>query len=300
MHLTKNIFKMNKKTTITSLALAVLSIGLIFSSCKKKEKDDSDTSGAEDHTIVETNSNDILNIGEQASYGSMSTYKMGQSQEENIYSSCATITSNALNSTDNDTLIVNFGTGCTGGDGRLRSGILQYIYTAGFHYRDSGNVISVSSNNYVVDGNNIIINTKTIKNMGHLTGGKLTWTVDANITINKANGKTIQCTSSKTKVLLAGEQPNNAPIDWAHAQLAIYGTASGTTANGESYTASVAQATWLVRNFNCTSYRKCFVSGELDFTPGSKATRYINFGTGACDNLATVTINGNIYHITLK
>ena len=291
---------MNKKIIITSLTMAVISTALVFSSCKKKEKDDNDTSAAEDHTVVETHSNDIVNIGEQASNGSMTTYKLGQQPQESIYSTCATITTYAANNTDSDTLIVNFGTNCTGADGRTRSGILQYVYTAGLHYRDSSNVISVTSNNYVVDGNTINITSKTIKNLGHITGGKLTWTIDANMTVTKADGKTITWTTSKTKVLLAGEQPNNAPIDWAHAQIAIYGTASGTSANGESFTASVAEGTWLVRDFNCTSYRKCFVSGELDFTPGSKPTRYVNFGTGACDNLASVTINGNVYNITLK
>jgi len=179
---------MNKKTIITSLALATMSAVLIFSSCSKKEVVDSDTSAAEDHTQAETHSNDIENIGEQASYGSMSTYKLTQSQES-IYSTCATITSYALNNTDNDTLIVNFGTGCTGLDGRTRSGSLQYIYTAGLHYRDSADVINVSSNNYVVDGNSINVISKTIKNLGHITNSNLTWNISANMSITKANGK---------------------------------------------------------------------------------------------------------------
>jgi hypothetical protein len=119
------------------------------------------------------------------------------------------------------------------------------------------------------------------------------------MSITKSNGKSIQWTSDKTKVLLAGERPNNQPIDWAHAQIAVYGSASGTSANGESFTASVAQATWLVRNFNCTNYRRYFVAGELDFTPGTKPTRYINFGTGSCDNTAAVTISGHVYNIML-
>ncbi|HKC69961.1 MAG TPA: hypothetical protein VKG26_17120 [Bacteroidia bacterium] len=289
---------MTKKVIITSLALATLSVALIFSSCKKKEEVDSDTSAAEDHTQAETHSNDIENIGEQASYGSMSTYKLSQSSQS-IYSTCATLTFDTLNNADNDTLLVNFGTGCTGLDGRPRSGSLQYIYTAGMHYRDSGNVINVSSNNYVVDGNSINIASKTIKNLGHITNTNLTWNIVASMTITKANGKTITWTTNKTKVLLAGERPNNQPIDWAQAQIALFGTASGTSANGESFTASVAQATWLIRNFNCTGYRKCFVAGELDFTPGSKPTRYINFGTGSCDNQATVTISGHVYNITL-
>jgi hypothetical protein len=289
---------MNKKIIITSIALATMSAGLIFSSCKKKEVVDSDTDAAADHTNVETHANDIVNIGEQASYGATTTYKLVH-QQENIYSTCATITNAALNTTDNDTLTVNFGTGCAGLDGRTRSGMLQYIYTAGLHYRDSGNVINVSSFNYVVDGNAININSKTIKNLGHITNGDLTWSIAANMSVTKSNGKTIQWTTNKTKVLLAGETPNNQPIDWAHAQIAIYGSASGTSANGESFTANVAQSAWLVRNFNCTGYRKCFVAGELDFTPGTKPTRYINFGTGSCDNTATVTISGHVYTITL-
>ena len=290
---------MNKKIIFSSLALATLSAGLIFSSCKKKEVIDSDTEAAADHTQLETHSNDVVNIGEQASLGSTSTYKL-TGQQENIYSTCATITHANLNSADNDTLTVNFGTGCAGLDGRTRSGILQYIYTGGMNYRDSGNVITVSSSNYVVDGNSITINSKTIKNLGHITNGDLTWNIVANMSVTKANGKTIQWTTNKTKVLLSGESPNNQPIDWAHAQIAIYGSASGTSANGESFTANVAQSSWLIRNFNCTSYRKCFVAGELDFTPGTKPTRYINFGTGACDNIAEVTISGHVYTITLK
>jgi hypothetical protein len=290
---------MTKKTIITSLALATMSAVLIFSSCKKKEAEDSDTSAAEDHTQAETHSNDVENIGEQASYGNMTTYRLGGQTQENIYTTCATLTFDTLNHSNNDTLIVNFATGCTGADGRTRSGILQYIYTPGMHYRDSGNVINVSSTNYVVDGSSVNIISKTIKNLGHITNGNLTWNITANISITKANGKTISWTTNKTKVLLAGERPNHQPIDWAHAQIAVYGTANGTSANGESFTASVAQATWLVRNFNCTGYRKYFVAGELDFTPGNKPTRYINFGTGNCDNLATVTINGHVYNITL-
>lgn len=291
---------MNKKTIITSLAITSISAILIFSSCKKQAAVDSDTSAAEDHTMAETHSNDIVNIGEQASYGSMTTYKLG-SQQESVYSTCATITFEALNPADNDTLLVDFGAGCTGLDGRTRSGKIQYIYmvTGGLNYRDSGNVINVSTNNYVVDGNALNINSKTIKNLGHITNGSLTWNIVSNITITKADGKTIQWTSNKTKVLLAGERPNNLSIDWTHAQIAVFGIANGTSANGESFSANVTQANWLIRNFNCTSYRRYFVAGELDFTPSNKPTRYINFGTGNCDNQATIAINGIIYNITL-
>lgn len=287
----------NTKIILSSLLLVVFSIALIFSSCKKQEAIDSDTFAAQDYIIVENNLDDIVNIGMQASYGSMTTYKLAN-PINGIYNTCATITSHAIIPTDNDTLIVSFGASCTGLDWRIRSGSIQYIYRGGFHYLDSSNVITVSATNYIVDGNKITINSETIKNMGHVTNGNLTYSITANTSILKVKGGTIQCTSNRTKVLLAGEQPNN-PIDWAHAQIAVYGTANGISANGESFTANISQANSLVRNYDCTAYRKCFVAGEEDFTSGSKPTRYINFGTGACDNQAIITINGNLYNITL-
>jgi hypothetical protein len=135
--------------------------------------------------------------------------------------------------------------------------------------------------------------------MGHITNGNLTYNITANLNVTKSGGGNIQCTINNTKVLIAGEQPNNLPILWTQAQMAVFGTANGTSADGESFTATIPQATWLVRNFNCTSYRKCFVAGIEDFNPGSKPTRYINFGTGTCDNQAQIVINGYLFTETL-
>jgi hypothetical protein len=49
-------------------------------------------------------------------------------------------------------------------------------------------------------------------------------------------------------------------------------------------------------SFGC---RRHFTQGTLEHTPGGKATRYIDFGNGTCDDQATVTINGTTYTITL-
>jgi len=271
---------------------------LLYASCQKSSPVDSNTTAATDHIMVETHADDIVNIGAEASYSVMATYRFTQPANV-MYVACATITINNTASTISDTMTVNFGTGCVGQDGRTRSGILKYIYTHGLPYLDSSNVINVSAKNYVVDGNAISISNETIKNMGHITNGNLTYGITANLNVTKSGGGNIQCTSTKTKVLIAGEQPNNLPILWTQAQMAVYGTASGTSADGESFTANITQANWLVRNFNCTSYRKCFVAGIEDFIPGSKPTRSINFGVGACDNQAVISINGYLFNETL-
>jgi hypothetical protein len=264
---------------------------LLYTSCQKSTPVDSNTAAATDHILVETYADDIINMGAEASYGTSTTHS--------LIASCATVTINNIISMDSDTMTLNFGTSCVGQDGRIRSGSIQYIYSGGLLYLDSSNVINIATNNYIVDGNKIAVNSETIKNMGHVTNGNLTYNISANITHTKSSGGTIQYTSIKTKVLIAGEQPGILSIDWIHAQIAIYGTASGTSADGESFTTTIKQANWLVRNFNCTSYRKCFVAGEEDFIPGTKPTRYMNFGTGACDNQAVISINGYLFTETL-
>ena len=288
---------------------ALMCSGLLFTSCKKKETEDNDTEGGRDHALAETCSNDMVNIGMQASYGqgsfngSSATYK--GNDDWNIYNSCAILDFDSLNNTDADTLTVDFGMACAGKDGRTRKGILMFIYTAGKHYRDSGNVITVATpgNTYFVDNNQVIVNSKTISNMGHVTNGYLTWVINSDIKINRSNSNTVTWTATKTKVLLAGEMPNNQPIDWPHAKVGIFGTASGThTKSGGSsngFTVTIQQSKWLVRDFTCGTSSRFFVQGVMEFTPSGKPVREINFGTGNCDNQATVTINGHVYNVTL-
>jgi len=78
---------------------------------------------------------------------------------------------------------------------------------------------------------------------------------------------------------------------------AITGSASGTKASGASFTVNITEA--LIRNMSSSLCRRHFTQGKVELTPSGKATRFIDYGTGACDDQATVTINGNVYNITL-
>jgi hypothetical protein len=174
------------------------------------------------------------------------------------------------------------------------------------HYRDSGNVITVSTpgNTYYVDGDQVIINSKTITNNGHdATNGHLSWTVACDIKINRSNGNVLTWSGTKYKFLLAGEMPAPQHIDWPNAKVAMYGGGNGTHTkaggNSQSFSVSVSQSEWLVRDFTCSTNRRFFVAGIMTVTPSNKPARIINFGTGNCDNNATVTINGHVYNITL-
>ncbi len=299
---------MNMKTSRIFIGAMTLLIGagLIATSCRKKDKDekDSDTSAAGDHAYVENVDNDITNIGDQAGWGNtntLTTYKGGP--EQNFMLTCV---QSIIRDSANHTVTVDFGsTPSLCQDGRTRSGKIQYSYTGGTHYRDSGVVITVTPVNYTVDGNQIS-GTKTIKNLGRINGN-FTWNTQANIQIVKANGAgTISWSCNRTKTLLNTStvyNGPNTPISWAFAKIGITGSANGTTAAGDNFTATVTSQ--LIRDFTCTPepskpHRHPFIQGALDFTPGTKPTRHIDFGSGSCDADATVTINGNTYNITLK
>jgi hypothetical protein len=284
---------MNTSKFIVKGLLVMATVTMVLTSCKKKEEEDNDTSSATDNAFAEASYNDMGTIGDQASYGSLSTYRNGE--EGSLLSACATITfSNTVN-TDNDTLTVDFGsTNCICSDGRNRRGKIVITYTGGMLYRDSGIVVNFLPVNYFVNDNQIM-GTKTVTNRGHL-GNQLTWDVVVNGSIALANnGGTITWNSTRQKKLLAGETTYNGPINWAAAKVGITGQGSGTSANGTSFSATIV--TQLVRDFSCGQNRRHFVQGTFDFTPGNKPVRHVDFGSGTCDDVAVVTIGTHTYTV---
>ncbi|HWY11982.1 MAG TPA: hypothetical protein VN026_11685 [Bacteroidia bacterium] len=305
---------MKTKQLILTLGTIVLAGSLVLTSCKKKTQTedpaDTDQSEASDHTLAENTTNDIAGIGSQGSEnGSLSTYRMGGS-DDMFLSSCAAITTN----TTSKTFTVDFGTTpCLCMDGKMRSGKLMFDYSASTSgavaYRMPGYKFSASSSNYVVDGYTVNIVNKTVENITPLAsvspslvpGTNLTWSITANVNIIKpSGGGTISWNCTRTKTLLNTSDPlcyhgQSIPITWSKAKIQLDGSASGTTAQGNSYTSTIIA---LVRDFGgCTlpGGRHPFISGDIQFTPGTKATRYINFGSGTCDAVGTITIKGITY-----
>lgn len=280
------------KTTKFKLIIATVTIifSSVLTSCKKDttEEKDSDTAAAVDQSLASTTVNDMTSISDEAAKTfSVSNYKTSESNA--VLSSCATISFDTLASAK--TVTVNFGTtNCLCNDGRYRKGSLILTYTG--KYKDSLTVITVTPQNYFVNDNQVT-GSKTITNKGHNAAHHLVYEVNANIQIIKANsGGTITWQSIRQREITAGESTKI----WTDDIYSITGNASGTTSNGNSFTSVITSP--LIRNMSI-SCRKHFIQGKLEHTPGGKATRYIDFGTGVCDDQATVTINGTTYTFTL-
>src|ERR1035437_3997406 len=318
-------FRKMKKVKLITIFCCLFAAGMIaLSSCKKNTVTtvDKDTSGASDVSTAENTSNDIISIGAQASEnGALTGYRDGSS--DYVLSTCA---ASVIKDTAAKTITVTFNGG-TCLDGRTRSGVLVFNYSASTNgarfYRDPGFSMSVTASNYVVDGNQITINHKTVTNItngGTMVGWNPSttpekWSIIADISILKSTGGTVTWQSTRTKTLLntttvytmsdTVKYPanNTFAINWPHAIIQIDGDATGTRPNGETFT---AHASAMVRDFNCSpsGNRHPWISGELDYSPSGKYERFINFGSdangninNACDLYAKVTIDNVSYII---
>ncbi len=297
-----------KSNRFLSVTMGVATVaGLMFTSCRKDNSNDNDTSSSADNNMAEHYSNDIVSIAAQGSdAGSTTTYRLGNDEE--TLSSCATVAVDTVNKI----VTVTFNGGnCL--DGRTRSGTLTINYSASTlgarHYRDPGFSCTITSSNYVVDGNQVNIINKTITNTTaagfNPATTNLTWNVSATMNIIKANnGGTVSWTCNRTTTLLNTSDANvyhgsSTAISWGQARIGITGSANGTTAAGDHFTATVTSQ--LIRDFGGCNIggRHPFIQGTMDFTPGAKATRHIDFGNGSCDNTATVTIGSHTYTVTM-
>ena len=305
------------------LGLSLLVGGLLFTSCKKKTEEteddttttDTEQTSAQDNSMAESIDNDIQAMGSQgAETGSLSTFRSnGQGGVGEIaMAPCATVTS-VLGS---KVFTVDFGTsGCVGSDGKTRTGKLIYDFsgsTSGaLYYRHPGFKMTVTSSNYVVDNYSVTITNKTIENTtpstitpGYNPGIALTWSVTANISIAKpSSGGTVSWSCNRTHELVNTSDTNcyrgqTKPINWRRAIIKMNGSASGVNSSNENYT---VVATDLVRDFNCAPvalqpHRHPFISGTLVYTPGSRPARTIDYGSGACDLSATITVSGQSFN----
>lgn len=257
----------------------------------KKETEDKDTSASSDNAFAEQAYSDVFNVANEAERtGSLTSYKTSATAD-GLLSACATITRDSSNNTNADTITIDFGSSnCVCADGRSRRGKIIVTYTG--RYRDSLTTINISFNNYFVNDNQLL-GTKQIVNKGHNAAGHLVHEITVNGQIVKANGGgTISWVATRQREWTQGEST----LIWSDDVYSITGSAAGTGANGVSYTATITSP--LIRNMSL-GCRKHFVQGAFTFTPSNKPIRIIDFGNGTCDNIATVTINGNVYTIQL-
>ncbi len=277
---------MRKLSLILGLT-GLLGILIMFPSCHKNNTNpETDFSAVKDDAFAENTFDNVTGVTDEAYNMSSSNNK---STEGTVFlSDCATVT---LDTTVFPrVLTIDFGdTNCLCNDGRYRRGIILVSFTGRYYHQ--GTIITTTFDEYYVNDNQIE-GTKTVTNMGFNDLGNMYWNIVVNGVITlTGDGGTITWNSQRGREWIEGiVTPFNR---WDDIYL-ITGTATGVRANGLSWTRTITNP--LRIKLAC----RFIVSGTVNIQPEGRPLRVLDFGDGACDNVATITINGTTYTIYLR
>jgi hypothetical protein len=270
-----------------SILIIVSMIG--FTACKKSEENEPQEDNQEAFDIskdIETTENqfyDVYNIALDALDGELDGSRSGRTE------SCATIT----HVEDSKTFTIDFGTNCVGQDGRTRSGKMI------INYRDRNQMtrdeLAITFENYTV---NTYVIDGTLRTNGISKNAADQW----EYSLKLENGTvvfpdhTIQLAFERLYTWTEGI----GSLDYTDDVFTVTGNSAGVTTNGVAFTSSIS--TPLIRTSVCLTQQITYpVSGiiNIQFTSKILSTVILDYGNGACDKEATLTVGNQTTTINL-
>ena len=185
------------------------------------------------------------------------------------------------------TITIDFGTGKTDPNGVVRKGKIVVGYN-GWRFLPQSK-IEVTFNGYEVNG--IKLEGKRTITTTAVGQGSITFLVeDDNGKATFKDGSSITRESTHTSKWTIGT--NAATTTWT-----IEGIATGVTRDNQTYTVTIQSP--IIFKLECT-LNKFFApaQGKWVLTVGTQVIE-VDYGTGACDNLATVKVGGFSQEVTL-
>lgn len=177
-------------------------------------------------------------------------------------------------------MIIDFGTGCVGKDGKTRSGKIIVTSTA---FNVFPSVRNKTFENFVVEGRKIEGSvTKTISKDQENNIRTAQLQEDVTITFADKEG------TAKRVANMTRQYMRNTLANPADNQVVSWGTVEFTRISGVKVTKTIAAENPLVYKASC----RRIVSGVVSFTSSDNKSWSIDYGTGECDNIATLT-NGD-------
>lgn len=279
----------------TVLAITTLSGILTLGACKKESSNTNiDTTSVTDNAIAENESDKVFDAVNSVVIGNGAGKLSGAAEaaQDSMFSPCATVTIDTSSSVR--IVTVDFGAvpcQCINWDNKYRQG--KIVATWSGAYRDSGTVITITTQEYYAGYSATTMNKfeylKTVTNMGHNVNGNIHFAIEVpDATILLYSGQTITWQSIRDREWIEGES-TLWPFDDVYL---ITGGGSGVDRNGNPFTISIT---------NALKVKFCpwIVSGIVDITHGSLPTKTLDYGNGDCDDLATITVDGQSHTIHL-
>jgi hypothetical protein len=194
-----------------------------------------------------------------------------------------------LNLTGTPRLVtIDFGTGCTGKDGKVRSGKILVTSTT------LENLVFdrvKTFENFTVDGRKIegtITKKVTLDRVDHSRVANIK--EDISVTFPENGGKATRKSdmTREYQLFMLGWTKDNVIKSW--------GTSEFTRVSGVKLSKTITEANPLVFKMECHQ----IVSGVVSFKTSDNRSWSIDYGTGECDNKATVTKDGETKVINLR
>lgn len=283
-----------KTASLRTLGLAALTGSLLLfgtAACNKdKEQIGPETVvSAEDSGAAEDETGSLNDLAEAAAPADPSV-ENGPVAEPldlaRLLPGCATRTYNARTRT----LTLDFGpVNCISPNGVAHRGKIVAVFTGPL--RQAGSSVAISFDNYFRNDNQHT-GTRVITNTGN---GSFTLDVQNASVIWANGGGTHSWTSQRTYTRLAGQGTRTILDD----QYSVTGQANGTNRRGVTYAAVIQQPLLKVFTPGCARF---FTAGTVSITNSNEKAILLNYdptGTQACDNIASVTVNGRTRTIRL-
>lgn len=267
-------------------------IALVYTGCKKDEEEQppgqeqgDEVNASKDDAIADKLFTEVTDIvgeamrGQESSRTIMDTIFMGP---------CVTVTIDTL--AFPFTITVDFGdSNCLCNDGKYRRGKILVEHTGPFWA--VGTVITHTFDNYFVNEYQLL-GTKVVTNQGLNSNNNPTWTVHVNGQVIKPNnGGTITWVADRMREFAHG---HNTPFKWWDDVYLITGSHNVVASTGATLSVTITQALEIA--LNCYWIK----SGTVEMQHSGWPLITFDYGNGTCDDIATVSFNGNTYTIHLN
>ena len=265
----------------TLLALSILTI--VLYACKDEDvinpPELTSTQASQDHLTAESIFDEVGRIVEDG----LQTNGQGKV--------CPNYNLLNYNTSDIDTIIIDFGSTNCLHNGKLRSGKINITYTG--NYRDSLSVITTTFDNYYVY-NKLVQGERIITNQGRNNSGNMWFTIAVNNASITTDNGTINWQSNRIREWVNGQNTYNIDDD----RYQITGSASGNGVNGNTFTMTILDP--LNVDLGCLSSSFCIIkSGTAKISPSGYPDRIINYGDSLCDCNVDVIINETTYPLVI-
>ena len=276
-----------KKITLFAAATLIAGGAFFTSSCNKATVD-SNTTTTSDNELCES---EFMRVVPMINCKTLSKLSKSVERVSGVTYPTYTATDTVTNGNGwPRTLIINYGPNpgvVDPIDGKKRYGIITVTFNNYWH--DIGTTATVTYTNYYVN------------NISYMATFNVTRKSSTEFGLSIVNGVCKNTSASATWTIMFGATRT---LTWtngiadsvlSHSAYTVTGSGYGVDRNQVNFKSTIDATGTMSLLCNCAYL---ITSGTLTITPAGLATRTVNYGSGACSNTATVTIDGQNYSIT--